>query len=66
MFLFISLLSLISGLFFYCQALMSGLGRKRWAFAGFMFGPLIWPMFQMKKRMKIVELFGWSCLIFRA
>jgi len=64
--LFIVLISVISGVFFYCQALMSGLGRKRWAVAGCLFGPLVWPMFQMKKRMKIVQLFGWSCLILRA
>lgn len=45
---------------------MSGLGRKRWAFAGMFFGPLIWPMFSMKKRMKIYRQFGVSGLILRA
>ncbi len=37
--------------FFYCQSLCSGLPRKRWAIGGFFFGPLLWPLFSMKKRM---------------
>ena len=44
----------------------SGLGRKRWAFAGLLFGPFVWPMFCMKKRMKVTRLFGFDCLIFKA
>ncbi|WP_274053673.1 hypothetical protein [Thalassomonas haliotis] len=60
------LIGFISALFFYCQALASGLGRKRWAFAGLLFGPFIWPMFCMKKRMKTNRKFGFGGLIFRA
>jgi len=66
MLLLVGLVALICSLFFYCQALKSGLGRKRWAFAGLMFGPFIWPMFCMKKRMKVTQLFGFHCLILRA
>jgi len=61
---------LISGvifaLFFYCQALQSGLGYKRWTLAGMLFGPLVWPMFCMQKRMKVTKRFGFSCLILKA
>ncbi|MDC1255965.1 hypothetical protein N8Z89_00190 [bacterium] len=66
MLLLVVLIALVCSSFFYCQALKSGLGRKRWAFAGFMFGPFVWPMFCMKKRMKVVGLFGFNCLILRA
>ncbi|NQY35357.1 MAG: hypothetical protein HRT37_10375 [Alteromonadaceae bacterium] len=66
MLLLASLISIVFSLFFYCQALSSGLGRKRWAFAGFVFGPFVWPMFCMKKRMKVNELFGFGGLILRA
>jgi hypothetical protein len=59
-------ISIFFAAFFYCQALMGGLGLKRWAFAGFMFGPLIWPMFSMKKRMKVARQFGFSALIIKA
>ena len=53
-------------MFFYCQALMSGLGRKRWAMAGLVFGPLLWPMFCMQRRFKVTQRFGWACLILKA
>jgi hypothetical protein len=53
-------------MFFYIQALITGFGRKRWTVAGLIFGPLIWPMFMMKKRMKLNQLLGVNHLIFRA
>ncbi|TKB44076.1 hypothetical protein [Thalassotalea mangrovi] len=51
-------ISLLSGLFFYCQAVKSGLGYKRWTAAGLIFGPLVWPMFTMQKRMVIYRQHG--------
>ncbi len=64
--LLLVVVALVFSVFFYCQAFKSGLGRKRWAFAGLIFGPFIWPMFTMKKRMKVNRLFGFDCLIFKA
>ena len=64
--LFVVCLSVFCGVFFYCQALAAGFGRKRWTIAGVVFGPLIWPMFVMKKRMRLNRLFGFEQLIFRA
>ena len=58
--------NILGGLFFYCQAIISGFGRKRWTLAGMLFGPFIWPMFAMKKRMRSNQLFGFEQLIFRA
>jgi hypothetical protein len=66
MLLLFVVLSVVFAVFFYCQALSSGLGTKRWATAGFIFGPFIWPMFCMKKRVKNYQLFGFDCLIFSA
>jgi len=66
MLLLTGLVSIVFATFFYCQALSSGLGRKRWAFAGFIFGPFVWPMFCMKKRMKVNKLFGFQYLIWKA
>jgi len=66
MLLLVAFMAVFFSVFFYCQALSSGLGRKRWAFAGLMFGPFIWPMFCMKKRMKVNKLFGFNYLIFKA
>jgi hypothetical protein len=62
----ITFIALLCSLFFYCQALKSGMGQKRWACAGLMFGPFIWPMFCMKKRMKCYQLFGFNHLILNA
>ena len=59
-------ISIVCASFFYIQAFTNGLGRKRWAFAGLIFGPLVWPMFCMKKRMKITQSFGLDYLIWRA
>ncbi|MCW8865365.1 MAG: hypothetical protein OQK09_04430 [Colwellia sp.] len=64
--LFVACFSLLCGLFFNLQAFVTGFGRKRWTLAGIVFGPLIWPMFVMKKRMKLNSLFGLNQLIFRA
>ncbi|WP_448563911.1 hypothetical protein [Thalassotalea ganghwensis] len=64
--LVVSVIAIVFSIFFYCQALKSGLGRRRWAFAGLVFGPAIWPMFCMKKRMKINRLFGFDYTIWKA
>ena len=64
--LLVVIAALIFSTFFYCQALSNGLGRKRWACAGLVFGPFVWPMFNMKKRMEINRLFGFNYLIFKA
>jgi len=58
--------SVFCGVFFYYQALVIGFGCKRWVLAGVLFGPLIWPMFAMKRRMQLNSLFGFEQLIFRA
>ena len=60
------LFSVTCGVFFYCQALITGFGRKRWTVAGIVFGPLVWPMFAMKKRMHLNSLFGFQQLILKA
>jgi len=62
----IALVSAICGVFFYVQALMAGLGKKRWAFAGSLLGPILWPMFAMEKRIQVNQVLGLNQLIFRA
>ncbi len=47
------ILSLVCAVFFYCQAFSCGMGRKRWATAGLLFGPFIWPMFCIERRMQL-------------
>jgi hypothetical protein len=64
--LLVIVFSVFCGVFFYCQAVVTGFGRKRWTMAGIVFGPLIWPMFAMKKRMQQNRILGFEVLIFRA
>lgn len=64
--LLVLLVAMLNSLFFYCQAIANGMGRRRWALAGLMFGPFIWPMFSMKKRMKIYKMVGLGELILKA
>jgi len=64
--LLIAMFGVVFSLFFYCQALSSGLGGKRWATAGLVFGPFIWPLFCMRKRLKTYQRFGFECLLFPA
>lgn len=64
-FIFI-VINVLSAVFFYCQAMMSGLGRKRWSFVGLLLGPLAWPMFNNNKRMKTYRQKGVAKLILRA
>ncbi|WP_371377029.1 hypothetical protein [Thalassotalea aquiviva] len=59
------LVSLLFGVFFYCQALCSGMNRKAWAVAGLFLGPLIWPLFNMEKRMKVYKRFGGNWAIWK-
>jgi len=66
MVVFLVCLGMFFSVFYYCQALKSGMGYKRWALAGFMFGPIAWPMFCMQKRMKICKKFGFDYLMLRA
>ena len=64
--LLLTVASILCAIFFYCQALQSGMGRKRWATAGFVFGPLVWPMFCNEKRMKTYKKFGTKFSSFNA
>lgn len=66
MLLLILFMSILSGFFFYWQAMISGLGVKRWSVAGVLFGPLIWPMFTMNNRMNKYKKLGISRLTLNA
>ncbi len=53
-------------IFFYFQAVMTGLSRKRWAFLGLMFGPFILPLFTLRKELEIIKLYGRNYSIWKA
>ncbi|RUO25241.1 hypothetical protein CWE09_00420 [Aliidiomarina minuta] len=43
--------SILSALYFYIQALKNAMHPKRWGFLGLCLGPLVWPFFSTHKRM---------------
>lgn len=49
--LIVPVVSLLSALFFYTQALQHAMGAKRWGFMGLIMGPFLWPLFNTHKRL---------------
>lgn len=49
--LIVPVLSLLSAVFFYTQALKNAMGAKRWGAMGLLLGPFLWPMFNTHKRL---------------
>ncbi len=47
------LVAVVSSLFFYVDAFRSGLAAKKWAIAGFVFGPFILPMFSISQHVAL-------------
>ncbi len=58
--------ALISGVLLAIEGMKNGLGKKRWFFAGLMFGPTVWPMINVKKQMKLRKQHGFNIALFRA
>lgn len=48
----VPVLSLLSAIFFYVQALKNAMGAKRWGVAGLLMGPFVYPMFRSHQRLK--------------
>lgn len=49
--LIVPVVSLLSALFFYMQALQNAMDAKRWGVLALFMGPLLWPMFTTHKRL---------------
>lgn len=54
------LVAVISSLFFYVEAFRSGLAAKKWAVAGFVFGPFILPMFSISQHVALRHSRGFN------
>jgi hypothetical protein len=52
------LCSLLCSLGYYVQSYKTGLKAKRWALAGLLFGPMLYPLFRSRQRMSLVEARG--------
>jgi len=51
---------------YYVQSFKTGLTAKKWAVAGLLFGPAIYPLFRSRQRIKLVRARGLGNTLFRA
>lgn len=66
MLLFIPFVSLFCAFFFYVDALKGGLTPRQWALGGLVFGPVLWPLLQLKKQLWMHQVCGYGGVAFRA
>jgi hypothetical protein len=51
---------------YYVQSFKTGLTAKKWALAGLLFGPTIYPLFRSRQRIKLLRARGLGNTVFRA
>ncbi len=59
-------LSIISGVWFYVEAIKSGLNPKSWGLAGLAMGPAVLPLFAISRHVRLRKDMGFNNLYFRA
>jgi hypothetical protein len=57
--------SLLFSTMYYVQSFKTGLTAKKWAIAGLVFGPAIYPLFRSRQRIKLLEARGTGSTLFR-
>ncbi|MBC3766726.1 hypothetical protein [Neptunicella marina] len=57
---------LVSALYYYVQAFKYGLSARKWAIAGLLGGPMLFPIFNAKKRMALRRASGFRSTYFQA
>ncbi|MBN7819025.1 hypothetical protein KJY73_05660 [Bowmanella sp. Y26] len=60
------LVSVISAVFYYVEAFRTGLCAKHWGLAGLLFGPLVFPLFSVRKQMALRKVRGFGSVYLRA
>ncbi|PKH00386.1 hypothetical protein CXF95_02240 [Paraglaciecola sp. MB-3u-78] len=58
--------SVLFSVMYYVQSFKTGLSAKRWALAGLLFGPTIYPLFKSRQRIKLLKARGFGNTLFRA
>lgn len=58
--------SLLFSVIYYVQSFKTGLTAKKWAVAGLVFGPTIYPLFRSRQRIKLIRARGLSITLFLA
>ncbi len=58
--------SLLFSVIYYVQSFKTGLTAKKWALAGLLFGPAIYPLFKSRQRIKLLRDRGLGSTLFWA
>lgn len=58
--------SLLFSVIYYVQSFKTGLTAKKWAVAGLVFGPVIYPLFRSRQRIKLIRARGLGNTLFLA
>lgn len=58
--------SLLFSVIYYVQSFKTGLTAKKWAVAGLVFGPAIYPLFRSRQRIKLIRARGLGNTLFLA
>jgi hypothetical protein len=57
--------SLVFSVVYYIQSYKTGLTAKKWAVAGLVFGPFIYPLFKSRQRVKLLKSRGFESVLFQ-
>ena len=54
------LVCLASSCYFFVEATKAGLSAKQWALVGLLMGPLVWPMFSIRRHVRMRKDCGFN------
>ncbi|MBU2977365.1 hypothetical protein KO501_03900 [Alteromonas sp. C1M14] len=63
---FFLLVFLSCGLLFYVEAFKAGMNPRKWALGGLVFGPMLFPLFNMKRYLLWRQIAGYGRPVFGA
>lgn len=52
--------------YFYVEATKAGLSAKQWAIVGLLMGPIVWPMFSIRRHVRMRKDCGFNNAYLRA
>lgn len=64
--LFAVVVSLLCSLYYYVESFKSALPAKKWAVAGLIFGPFVFPMFAISQHVALRHAQGFQNITFKA
>lgn len=57
---------IVSTVYYLIETARNGMAKKRWLTAGFIFGPIALPMFQISKKLALRKVAGYNSVYLQA